>query len=755
MLFKSLGPKVLTFTIALAQGVIPTFWQLNQLGPVQVEKLTYESDIPLDPDEFRYLFNEGLKSGLTHLARKQKFSSVTLTYTPPGKFHLKLVSRWSFKKLTVRGVSFGRDAIAQHYDLEPGDPFDEHKHEHGVETIRQSLIDQGYCGATVQAELVRQPTTKEVEVVLMINRGRRFLITEVTTNEVCDRKLAAALQEITLDLIGRRYTTEALEKYEQALREQLAYHGYHKATLSIGHQINPRRRAVIVTTTIEPGEQRIFEFVGAHQLSENDLKLELAHLGISAALLPPELLADEVRCIYHKRGYPGAEVAVTEQGNRTTFSIGEGAHVVATREKRSEIQATVTIPAQRPPSSGKLVVAGVCPVPFRYMLREASRLRELDLFDLLQIYPDAGQPPAQLVRAVLRSPFELRLRAGVLGVSRNFVWKEGATYKVGGSLAYRNVANRAGQFRIDGDVTKFEQRIAVQYQHPWFFGFPYRAMIKGYYNRYNQPVLLGRNLPLYIAHQQGCVFSLSRTMRFVSFGINTGLEWLETSVQNEAAARAINFLPVLNNVTVPYLYCEPTLILDFLDDKVNPTKGAFTLATLKGMVPLATNHTTPRGLRPFVKVQIEQSFFARLGYSCVAGMRVRAGHVFNADFSQIMPPDRFLLGGAWSVRGYEPDHVPPLGKLCDPQTGKIIFVPQGSKTMANVNLELRFPLWRKISGTLFQDFGFLDRLVAGSGFGVRYHTPVGPLRFDLGFKWGKKRPEESRAVWYLTLGNAF
>ena len=48
-----------------------------------------------------------------------------------------------------------------------------------------------------------------------------------------------------------------------------------------------------------------------------------------------------------------------------------------------------------------------------------------------------------------------------------------------------------------------------------------------------------------------------------------------------------------------------------------------------------------------------------------------------------------------------------------------------------------------------------ERVVAGSGFGLRYNTPVGPLRFDLGFKWGKTLPQDARAVWYLTLGNAF
>ena len=49
-----------------------------------------------------------------------------------------------------------------------------------------------------------------------------------------------------------------------------------------------------------------------------------------------------------------------------------------------------------------------------------------------------------------------------------------------------------------------------------------------------------------------------------------------------------------------------------------------------------------------------------------------------------------------------------------------------------------------------------DNLLGGAGFGFRYNTPIGPIRFDIAFKLDRKYLDfESPYVWYLTLGQAF
>jgi len=930
-------------TIALPVGLVPLLVKLPQ-KTFRLGSLHVRADCALDADELRYLlpFHSGdlvtahdLAQGLRYLAKKNKFESATLIYQQRPQatdLSIELVSRWTFKRLKVTGMAVGKDQIVQHYELEPGDPFYEKKHQYGVEKIKKSLQEQGFLSATLQDTLVRDQATKEVTATLQINRGKKFIIgqIQVLLAGVVPAKtdaLRLTLEERMADeLAGRRYHHEVVEASITHLTTYLAQQGFIPVTVEATPTLVPDHHRVNLTFSLTLPARRFFVFQGAYHLGEDELRAALIGLGHSAQLLPPPLLADELLRMYHAQGFDQATIEVQELGDQTHFIITEGERarvqaihlrgvtiggtdelvqhffpplntfyqesavtesveqlldwyreqgfrdvrvierswnlhtltiyldegpryllqqvlVPGYRELEAQIEThlqqsvsfcpkTVHLAPERPftdgalatarrmiteyfikrgnlfatsscslaieprngmrlvtarwqcdpgvpVSLGKAVIAGVNPVPFYFISRElqwqpgaawqkekvdtsALKLRELDIFETIHCVPEIQTVPAAqkaiMLRAIPYDPFEVRLRAGLLGIAKNLTWREGATYKVGGSFLYRNVAGYGGQFRLDGDLFKFEQRIAASYRHPWLFGLPYRTTVKGYYNRYIQPVVIGKRLPLYVALQQGCLVSLSRKFSPITFGFSSGFEWLETEVKNAHAARAINFVPQLNKVQIPYWFIEPTLVLDFLDNKVYPSSGSFTLISGKGMLPF-------KRVTPFLKVLVEQTFFVPFARVLVGGFRFRAGHVFSTRFNQIMPPDRFFLGGAHSVRGYEPDHVPPLGTLCDPDTGKNILVPQGGRTMANVNIELRFPLYKKLSGVVFQDVGLLlgdegvsvvkERAVAGSGLGLRYNTPIGPLRLDVGMKWRKSYPQDSRFAWYLTLDNFF
>ena len=85
--------------------------------------------------------------------------------------------------------------------------------------------------------------------------------------------------------------------------------------------------------------------------------------------------------------------------------------------------------------------------------------------------------------------------------------------------------------------------------------------------------------------------------------------------------------------------------------------------------------------------------------------------------------------------------------------------------MVNFNAEIRIPLFKNAAFVIFQDVGALssdqfadfklEHVAAGTGFGVRYLTPIGPLRFDVAWKWSKQVPDEHSYNWFLTFGHAF
>jgi outer membrane translocation and assembly module TamA len=108
-------------------------------------------------------------------------------------------------------------------------------------------------------------------------------------------------------------------------------------------------------------------------------------------------------------------------------------------------------------------------------------------------------------------------------------------------------------------------------------------------------------------------------------------------------------------------------------------------------------------------------------------------------------PEKFFAGGAQSHRGFPENQAGPR----DPETG----FPLGGKALLMNQVELRFPLvGDNIRGVLFEDAGNVysglntvslrvkqhglqdfNYMVHAVGFGLRYRTPVGPLRLDLGY----------------------
>jgi outer membrane protein insertion porin family len=93
--------------------------------------------------------------------------------------------------------------------------------------------------------------------------------------------------------------------------------------------------------------------------------------------------------------------------------------------------------------------------------------------------------------------------------------------------------------------------------------------------------------------------------------------------------------------------------------------------------------------------------------------------------------DRLFLGGSYNLRGYEYRDVGPT----DPATGD----PVGGNSSANVTAELTYPIWNKIRGAVFYDWGFVNvdswdfdpsEYADDWGIGLRLDLPGFPLHLD-------------------------
>jgi len=434
---------------------------------------------------------------------------------------------------------------------------------------------------------------------------------------------------------------------------------------------------------------------------------------------------------------------------------------------------------------GKTVLLGANTLPFAYIMRELAyqqgyvwdqeklkqsflRLKELDIFESIQIYPDStvALKTEKPIMLKLHSDdwFEIKTRVGLeLQHIQNYQTFGGISYKIGGAFLVKNPCNVGDQLRIDVDFTGSHREIVGKYRRPWFWHIPLRSTMKGYSIKYDYPGFIGSDTNIYTAIQNGFLVNLQRRNLHTDTSINIGIEWMETAIRDtkraDCLARAINFESQLLDKMIPFFLFEPAIVFDYLDHKLNPTFGTLLVMSLKGMLPLQPKHFDSY----FVKLLFEQSFFVPL-HPLVLAFRFRFGHIFHQKFCAIMPIERFYLGGSHSLRGYQADMAPPLG-LCVDDSGKKDFVPRGGKTMVNANFEIRFPLINRLGGVIFQDIGLLSsdnfadfnpkNILASTGFGLRLYTPLGPLRFDIGWKWQKKRPIERACAWFLTFGQSF
>ncbi|HEX6535472.1 MAG TPA: BamA/TamA family outer membrane protein [Gemmatimonadaceae bacterium] len=131
------------------------------------------------------------------------------------------------------------------------------------------------------------------------------------------------------------------------------------------------------------------------------------------------------------------------------------------------------------------------------------------------------------------------------------------------------------------------------------------------------------------------------------------------------------------------------------------------------------------------------------------------------------PRKRFYAGGSQSVRGYGENQLGPrvltvdpqilidsgctmatiADRSCDPsRVPSSAFEPRptGGTSVIEASIEYRFPIWKQLFGAVFVDGAFVGEgalrdVTKGTGaitpgFGVRYKSPVGPIRVDLGIK---------------------
>jgi outer membrane protein insertion porin family/translocation and assembly module TamA len=324
----------------------------------------------------------------------------------------------------------------------------------------------------------------------------------------------------------------------------------------------------------------------------------------------------------------------------------------------------------------------------------------------------------------------------------NFGFGYGSEERARGEIDWRHV-NFFGSARTAGVFARYsalDRGVRLNFRQPYFFSPRYSFGMSGQSWFSDEPAykLTTVGGRVTVAREFGRKWSPLGARQTTTLALTYANEWEDYTVSEEA----------LNDPTfrddLIALGLDPETGTDtgrlsalLLDAGRNTTENI--LDATKGYV--ASIHLESAGQWlggdwDYREISAEGRYYHTLGRRIVAAVRARAGSIDSPGPEEDLVPffKRYFLGGSTNLRGWGRYEVSPL--TAD-------GTPIGGHSFLNFSTELRFPLARNFGGVLFVDGGNvwtnpwdfnLDDVRYDAGAGLRYSTPVGPVRLDVGWQ---------------------
>ncbi len=316
------------------------------------------------------------------------------------------------------------------------------------------------------------------------------------------------------------------------------------------------------------------------------------------------------------------------------------------------------------------------------------------------------------------------------------------------SVSQRNFMGRGQVLQVKAEVGGKTNTYTLGFTEPWLFDIPLSAGVTVYnqekdYDSYDK---LTRGFSVRLSYPLG---EWSRFFDYTRLYLSYTYETAEVEDLQYDASNLIRDM-LGENVTSSL---STTLKYDSRNRAVNATRGSehsFTLEYCGG--PLG-------GDLAYTKLLLETGWYIPLIGDLIWFAHARTGYVIENAGGRLPDYERFYLGGMNSLRGFDWRDVSPR----DEDGFKM-----GGDKFIQFNFELLYPLFSDagLIGVVFYDTGnaydehespSLSDMRESAGFGVRWYSPIGPIRLE----WGKildpieAYGEDSGGNWEFTMGQAF
>ncbi|MGH9347376.1 MAG: POTRA domain-containing protein [Vicinamibacterales bacterium] len=719
------GPRV---SVAFAGDPLPQEVR-EELVPLRREG-SVEEDLLEDAERGieEYLHGRGYRDADVRHTRAQKGDELVITFT------VSRGSRHVLDRVEIRGNrAVPAEELRKLVPAETGEPFVETAVDRGVDAITQTYRARGFTRARVEplASVLPRPAgslgaaDRRVELVLTVDEGPRTVIGSIVLqgNTVFSE---GQIRELMATTPGRPYSEVEVAQDRDRLQLQYLNLGYEGAVVTPQVTLSDGDTHAEVRFSISEGPQVLVDhiiIIGNRRTStetiERALLLEPGEpLGYAARIESQQRLAAlglfrRFRITDLRHGSePRRDILVeVEEAPPTTVGYGGGFEVVN--------RLRPTGPDRQAEERLELAPRGFVEVGRRNLF---GKNRSVNLFARVGL----KTRDADVDAPVQESDYGFNEYRVVTAYREPRVFDTPVDVLVTGTLdqAIRSSFNfRSRELRGEAGL-----RLAQRYGISGRYSFEQNELFDERFTEEDKP-LIDRLFPE--VRLSKVSLSVFRDTRNDALDPDRGTF---LSADNDLAARAlgseVGFVKTfLQAATFRRLPAERRVVV-----------------RLRGIVGLAQGFERP----------VEQVDDDGLP---IVGPDGRPVTVFVED---LPASERFFAGGDTSVRGFS------LDRLGTAQTITPSGFPRGGNGLLVLNGEVLVNVWRALDvvgfldgGNVFPRVADMDvtDLRAAAGFGLRYRSPVGPVRIDLGFNLEPRElvrgSLERRSVLHVSLGQAF
>lgn len=344
-----------------------------------------------------------------------------------------------------------------------------------------------------------------------------------------------------------------------------------------------------------------------------------------------------------------------------------------------------------------------------------------------------------------------------VGLPSNFRTSEATFYGPRGTLQYtrNNLRGKGEQLSFTVFAGRLDQRGSIYYINPNFRWRSWKATTSITAERNEEN-------PIFSSQQEiGSV----QLQRYIDHA-RKNLFYLRYSYSKTDLTRILieSLVPTVDQ-HVRLSGFGANLTRDTRDNVLNAHKG------LLGSLEVDLNSSKLGSSVDFAKLTSQAAIYKEKFHHIVWADSIRIGLAQPYLNSRVPLSEAFFTGGGDSLRGFPLDGAGPQRSVEVCSSGQTtncpqISVPAGGNQLLLINSEARIPLPIKQGlsivpfydgGNVFPQIGFHDftsLYTNNVGIGLRYSTPVGPIRFDLGHNLNPI-PGVSSTQYFVSIGQAF